>query len=348
VEAACQAPSGGNAQPWKFLYRHNRLYIFHDASFSHSLLDYNNLGSYVGFGAMMENVELKSAQLGLAAKPDIFPLKDDMRLIAVVSFSETLASHPLQHLAGFIGTRMTNRNIAERKLLRPEDCTAIKSIASTIPGAELQLFEQESQLKEFAEMLTNAERLRFMHPQGHYDTFVNELRFTKEKVESSADGLDVNTLNLKQGDIAALKIAKDPDAIAFLHKLKKGSGFKKISVKNILTASSMGVISMNGHASTDYLQGGRALERIWLEANRRNISLQPVSQIIFMCELLLADGNAYFNDYEQRELREIHERLLRLIQLSDGRFPVFVFRLCLADLPSVRSLRRPVDEVFFK
>jgi hypothetical protein len=210
------------------------------------------------------------------------------------------------------------------------------------------LFDQESQLKEFAEILTNTERIRFMHPQGHYDTFVNELRFTREKVVSSADGLDVNTLNLKQGDIAALKIAKDPNAIAFLHRLKKGSGFKKISVKNILTASSMGVISMNGHSYTDYLQGGRALERIWLEANSRNISLQPVSQIIFMCEILLAEGNNYFTEYEQRELREIHNRFQKLIQLGEGRYPVFVFRFCLADIPSVRSLRRPIDELFYK
>ena len=345
IQAACLAPSGGNAQPWKFQYRNNSLYIFHDPSYSYSLLDYNNLGSYIAFGAMLENIEITANTMGLSVEADVFPLKDDFRLIAVVPFANRVAESPRNYLAAVIGSRITNRNVTVKKLLDDHDEHALTAMASTIPGAVLQLFKSEEHLQEFSEILSNTERLRFLHPRGHYDTFVKELRFTREEVESTADGLDINTLNISQGDIAALQIARDPAAIHFLHQMHKGSGFKKLTAKNVSAASSIGVLSMDGQEARHFLQGGRALERVWLEANHRGIAFQPVAQIIFMAEQLLAHEKSVFNAYEQSELLDIHTRFSKITDLRNGRFPVFVFRLCYADVPRVRSLRKPVNQV---
>lgn len=57
---------------------------------------------------------------------------------------------------------------------------------------------------------------------------------------------------------------------------------------------------MDGNDRYHYLQGGRALERIWLEANFRQLAFQPISQIIFMLELLQSQGSCQFNSYEQK------------------------------------------------
>ncbi|MEJ7736488.1 MAG: Rv1355c family protein [Chitinophagaceae bacterium] len=345
IQAACLAPSGGNAQPWQFLYQENRLYIFHDACFSYSLLDFNKSGSYIAFGAMLENIKIKAAAMSLSVVTDIFPLPNDHRLIMVVSFQDDGKPY-FSHLEPVIGARMTNRNISERKMLVPDDMHALTSIASGIPGAQLQWFDTEDHLNEFAEILTDAEKLRFLHPQGHYDTFVKELRFTREEVESSNDGLDVNTLNLKPSDIAALQVAKDPAAISYLHQWHKGSGFKKISRKNVLTASCIGVVSMHGKSPLHFFDGGRAVEKIWLEANGRQISFQPISQIVFLTELLHDAGNIELSPYELKELAAINERFNKIIRREEGRFPVFVFRLCYAAGSETRSLRKPIHEVF--
>ncbi len=348
IHAACLAPSGGNSQPWKFLYKNGLLYILHEANYSFSLLDYNHTGSYIAFGAMLENIELKAATLSLRTDADIFPLEDDHRLIAVLAFtSDAAVQHPFIHLASVISTRMTNRNVTKRILLNNEDGLALINIAPTIPGVKLNLFDSEECIAGFAETLTDAERLRFMHPQGHYDTFVRELRFTKQEVVESADGMDIATLNMSESDVAALRIAKDPDAVAFLHNMNKGSGFKKISAKNVLNASSIGVISMEEHDPVSFLQAGRAVERIWLEANYRKIAMQPVTQIIFMMEQLTAYGSKIFNQSEQADLGRIKERFLKLCKLEGGRIPLFVFRLCYADTPQVRSLRRPIEKALF-
>jgi hypothetical protein len=347
IEAACQAPSGGNSQPWKFLLRNDELYIFHDIHYSFSLLDINHLGSYIAFGAMLENIALKAASFNLSVKENIFPVKTDRRLIVVLTFTASKANNQLIYLAPVIGSRVTNRNITERKLLKEEDKFAIMSAAAGIREAKLQLFDNVQTLEAFTELLTNTERIRFLHPQGHYDTFVNELRFSKEEAEGKADGMDVRTLNLKESEIAALRIARDPSAIRFLHQLNQGLGFKKISQKNVLAASAIGVISMAGRDAASFLEGGRAVERVWLEANYRQIAFQPISQVVFMTELLCNGGDLHFNEYEKQQLTSINDSFRKILKLEQQRFPVFVFRLCYADEPLIRSLRRPLKDVFF-
>ena len=347
VTAACLAPSGGNAQAWKFLSRDNALFIFHDEHFSFSLLDYKSAGSYIGFGAMLENIEIKASSLGITAHAHVFPLKDDARLVAIVTFEDGNANNAYQYLSDVIPVRMTNRKLGDRKLLPEKDAQDFIAIAATVPGAKLQIFDKEETIAEFAEILTNTERLRFLHPRGHYDTFVKELRFTPEEIVGTADGLDIATLNMSEGDKAALQIARDPSAINFLHKLAKGEGFKKISRKGVISASGIGVINMDGHGSEHFLNGGRALQRIWLEANHRGISFQPVSQATFMLERYLGDGAKDFNAYELDQLKNIHETLTRLLRLENGRYPVFIFRLFYGAEQKERALRKPLDKVLF-
>lgn len=347
VTAAVAAPSGGNAQPWKLLYREDHLYIFHDEHYSYSLLDYNNLGSYIAFGAMLENIKIAASQLSLQAQEHIFPLPQQPSLIAVLSFEPLQMVNDLSYLAPVIGMRVTNRNVTERIHLSEEDKNALSAMAETIPHAQLHLFEENGDLNEFAEILTNTERLRFLHPRGHYDTFVKELRFSISEVEESGDGMDVATLNMKQSELAALRIAKDPNAIDFLRNLKQGHGFKKISKDAVLQASAIGVISINGHDAFHFLEGGRAVERVWLEANYRNISFQPISQIVFMNELFLSPDESEFNPYEKKEMKNISERFSKILALEPSRNPVFVFRLTTSAPPDIRSLRRPLSKQFF-
>lgn len=347
VKSATLAPSGGNAQPWKFLFDRNMLFIFHDEHHSYSLLDYNNLGSYVSFGAMLENIKVTANKLGLKVNEDTLPLSDDRRLIAVLSFEQTTPNAELLHLAPIIGSRITNRDVSERVLLTEDLKSILSKTAGDITGAGLKIFENEEDLIEFSEILTNTERLRFLHPRGHYDTFVKELRFSAEEILTSADGLDVATLNMKQSELAALTIAKDPKAIEFLHELQQGHGFKKISKESILKASAIGVITMDGHDGYDFLKGGRALEKVWLEANYRGVSFQPISQITFMNELFLSPNESEFNEYEKKEMKNISERFSKILSLENSRYPIFVFRLTLTNTQPIRSLRRPLAKQLF-
>lgn len=347
VTAGTQAPSGGNAQPWKFLYKNDRLFIFHDVHFSFSLLDYKNYGSYLAFGAMLQNISLRSAALGYALHETLFPLTDDQRLVAVLSFEKKKEEQPYLHLEPTIGTRVTNRVTAERKLLPASEKEALQQAAAYTKGAKLHLFEREEDLVEFADIFSSVEKIRFLHPWGHYDTFFKELRFTPEEIQSTRDGLDIATLEITNSEQAAMQIAKDTNAIAFLNSEQKGKAFKKITTKVVTHASAIGVLTMDGHKEIDFLNGGRAVERVWMEANHRGISFQPVSQLVFLSERFNDTGGSDFNKHEQNELRELITRFKNTTQFEEGRHPVFIFRFCYADAPRVRSLRKTLEEVLF-
>lgn len=59
VEAATLAPSGGNNQPWQWLYQAGYLYLFHDQSKA-SLFDFEHRAAYVALGAATENLVLQA------------------------------------------------------------------------------------------------------------------------------------------------------------------------------------------------------------------------------------------------------------------------------------------------
>ena len=347
LKAAAQAPSGGNAQPWKFLYKDNRIFIIHDEHFSYSLLDFRNEGTYIGFGSMLENIEIAASQLNIGIQVDEFPLNDDLRLIAVINFTDKPNKHLLDYLAPVIFSRVTSRNVGERILISDIDKQALTSVTSSIPGAQLHLFEDINSITELTDVLTSAERVRLLNPRGHFDTFIRELRFSKFQTEASEDGMDINTLNMTNSEKAGLQIARDPAAVEFLNKLEKGTGFKKISRKPLMTASCLAVVSMNGNDAYSFLQGGRVVERVWLEANHLGISFQPVSQAIFLLSRFNAHEKSDFNTFEQAELAKINNSLNELLQFPENRYPVFIFRLFFAEQPKERALRRPLKKVLF-
>jgi molybdopterin/thiamine biosynthesis adenylyltransferase len=110
VTAAGYAPSGGNTQPWRFVYKNGRLYLFHDEKEAASWINYNNNASYIALGAAIENLKIKAGSLGLQAHATLFPTDKYERLIASIYFkpaNQTQAYFP--ELVNGLNLRLTNR-----------------------------------------------------------------------------------------------------------------------------------------------------------------------------------------------------------------------------------------------
>ena len=59
VTMASLAPSGGNAQPWRWLWQERALHLSLDARHSRALLDFQSLASVASLGAAAENLVLR-------------------------------------------------------------------------------------------------------------------------------------------------------------------------------------------------------------------------------------------------------------------------------------------------
>jgi len=346
VKAGIVAPSGGNSQPWKLLYTDKGLFVFHDEHFSYSLLDFNNLGSYVGIGAVIENISIKASALGFDSICDYFPVKNDHRIVAHIAFKKGETSATAKYLEPGIAIRVTNRDLAAKQPLPKDFYDKLKTAISTYEGAELSIVDDELLMKELGKILASAEMLRIIHPRGHYDTFTNELRWTPEEINQKRDGLDVNSLGATNSELAGFKVASDTAAIAFLRQLKGGGAFTKMVNKSVAVSSALGIITMPKYSELDFLQGGRAVERIWIEANLAGVSFQPISQLMFLLARLAHGTDGMLDGYFGEELGKLNTRLNTLLPYLANKQPVFMFRLDKAGEPKVRSLRRPIESSF--
>ncbi len=93
------------------------------------------------------------------------------------------------------------------------------------------------------------------------------------------------------------------------------------------------------------------VQRVWLEATRQRLAFQPVSGLLFLLARLIGsetrepiDGISLSPEMKA-ELPQLRERFLNVFPNPDDQLDIFLFRLSLAAPPTVRSLRRPVEDV---
>src|SRR3989344_5257251 len=82
------APSGENCQPWKFSIKGNKINIFNIPERDQSLYNYQQKGSCVAHGALIENMIVSSSQYGYMLNLDFFPRIDDPNLVATLTLDK--------------------------------------------------------------------------------------------------------------------------------------------------------------------------------------------------------------------------------------------------------------------
>lgn len=351
VEAGTLAPSTGNDQPWKWAYKNGVLYLFHDRFYSFSFGDYKNIASFLTFGAVCENIVQKAAELNFKAAVQLFPLTDKSPLIASFTFSEM---HGTQYepyvdggLANFIAARCTNRNLAERKEISSEVLAGLKDAAESVDGAELKFLTKPGSIKEVGKIIAACDRMRLLNEEGHYDFVHREMRWTPEAALSTKDGIDVRTLGLSTGQLSALEIIKDYSVIDFVGKIKGGGLFEAATQRSVNLSSAIALITMPSLTPENYINGGRAFERMWLMAEKHGLAVHPViSPLYFFPRLILGNGEG-LAEHDIEELKTLRIRFKELFQIEDGLAEVFLVKLAYAPKPEIKLLRKPVKDVLY-
>ena len=349
VKAAILAPSGGNCQPWKWAYRAGTLFLFHNRQRSASLLDYDHSGSFVALGAACENLVLQAHAMGLEVRVRSFPLEHETRLVAVIDFLLEQAawqaeSHPCDGLVKTITSRHTNRKRGVRKSLPQGVLPQLSAAAHSIEGATFFSLEEENELLEIGQIIGAAERLRLLQQQSHYE-MMNEIRWSKSETERSRDGLDLNTLELSPSDRAALQVCRDWSVLNLVQQWKGGRALEKIATHTVESTSSIALVTMPCDRPTDYFNGGRSMQRVWLTATLLNVAFQPITSLVYLFARLVRGNGTALPDEMISELGELRARYRKLFAVNDHMGEILLFRLSTAEAPSARSLRRPVSDV---
>jgi len=349
VTAAIHAPSAGNNQPWKWLLKHHVLFLFHDQKQSVSWSDHKQLISNISFGAALENVTLQSEALGYKVNYSLYPITGERKLVAAVTFEKESVLHTSNtDYIPYLFTRHTNRKKGDLHALAPSSLSSIIQTGQKIEDIKVNIITNKAQIESISQIVAATEQVRFLIPQAHHDFFSKEIRWNEKGTEYIHEGLDIKTLEITASQKAGLRVASDPDVIELLNEWEKGSGFSKLSRETITTSSAIGMISAPAFTDEHWINGGRALERIWLECTKLNIALHPISAPLFLYAILKHGGQSTIPANKQAVIEQQFHLLSTLFPILKEREGIFLFRLSNCEKPSATSLKKSLADLYFK
>lgn len=340
VRAGISAPSPDNMQPWKFSINEDSLGLHLDRSQMGHFFDDKDVATLMGCGALIENIVLIAQARGLATTVEPFPGAPDH--IATLSFC---ASEKIDQdaLAEAVFQRHTDRGLYRRS--KPVSEQARQGLATAVideANYDVQFCMSPSARKAVIHAVTEADRIRFNHPEVHRD-FYSVLRFG-DSAAKKKDGLADTTLGVERIFIPILRLLRPWGLTQALNHigLHRLMALRGAWLPMVSTPCLAAIVE---HGPSDPLLAGRAVQRVWLQATRLGLSVQPLGALpLFLARLHQSHGSG-FNEPQIQRLQEAEERLASTIPgLTRGESRiVMLFRIGYSSQPAQRSWRRDPD-----
>jgi molybdopterin/thiamine biosynthesis adenylyltransferase len=348
VAAAAAAPSTGNDQPWKWFYKKGTLFLFHDEFRSHSFGDFQKTASFITFGAAYENLFVHALSLGIEPYYSFFPDKSSEKLVAAIRFRK-LNPNPLSDLLKpldqAIFKRHTNRIIAPKAEISGDLYSRLATLAESVPGAKVRFFTDENDMRSMARIIGACDRMRLLHPEGHYDFVHREMRWTPEDAEKTLTGIDIRTLELGNSLMAAMGVIKSEKVIDAVKQFGGGNALGMLAMRTVSTASALCMISIPGYELKNFFEGGRSMERFWLEATNLNLAIHPVISPLYLFSRILHGNGEGLDEKNIKELQYLREAFNKIAGTGNNDAEVFLTKIAIAKEPVLKAHRLPVKDI---
>lgn len=345
IEAGIQAPSGENCQPWRFGVHNNQLSIFNIPERDQSLYNYQQRGSYIAHGALIENILIASSQLGYSTTLTLFPNSiGDKNLIATVILNQ---SQPREEtLFPYIWKRSTNRKPYKTVPLGEEQKIQLINTARDVTsGAEVRFIEDRERIQSLAKALSVNEKLIFENQHLH-DFFFSHINWNESEDWAKRIGFYIKTLELPPEAQKVFPIMKHWYLARILNRIAGVS--KKAAEGNAMlyTASAaFGAILIPNPTPENFISAGRLMQPLWLQATKMGLSIQPVTGIAFLMPRILAGQTTNFSSEQVNLITRAYNVIKTAFGIKDETIAM-LFRIGQGDSPTARSSRlSPQDAV---
>ncbi len=345
IDVARWAPSGDNAQPWRFeIAGENRLIVHGFDTRRECVYDFQGHASHIAQGALLENIAIAASVHSLKSEIAIRGGCDEHHPVFEVTFSPEKGMQP-DPLAEHIRTRSVQRRPYSTKALTSEQ----KAKLAASLGARHEVLWQEG-LKNrmrMAKLVSDAGKLRLTIPEAyqvHRNVIEWNSKYSEDKVPDQAVGLDRISLVLMRQVLASWK------RVDFFNTYLGGTLIPRIeldAIPALACAAHFFIIADSKPQSlSDFVSGGRAVQRFWLTATSLGLQLQPeMSPLIFAN---YARGGIPVS--ERRQANILANRLAESLGLLAGNAAgsgkiLFMGRIGMASPAKARSLRLPVSRL---
>lgn len=347
VEAAILAPTPDNNQPWRFAVRDDRLLVFLDAARTLPS-DVNGMFDLVGLGAAVENACIAARQVGFEPKVELADcpaesLKDPSQPAALISFVPGAQPDPLYT---YLVDRCTCRKLYSTKPPPDDALRELSKAVESFSWVRVDWVTDRRRIKELASLLAASDLIRFQYEPFHNELF-RQLRFTEEEAEQTRDGLDVRTLDLPPGIAWLLRTLKPWKRMHRLHQLGFGRFLTMPSRLAVQRSGGVGLLSVDCATVARFLQGGMAMQRLWLTATSLKLALQPLGSLPIFLAHLHQLGGARLDPAHRAHVVQLSDRLRNLMPQTGSFSLQIMFRIGQSTPSRFRAIRRRIGDVFF-
>lgn len=279
IDAGIRAPSGDNCQPWRFVVNGNVIELYNLPERDNSLYNWGQRASYVAHGALLENMATAASQLGYTLSVDLFPDESDTNFIARATLIKGTAKS--ESLYDSIFKRCTNRKPYAKTCLTPDERSQIITAGNTSNGAKLHLLEDPGKIKLLAHAAAMNEKILLENSKMHH-FFFSHINWTKKEDAEKSVGFYIKTLELPMPAQFAFKLFSHWKFLKIVNKLRASDFVVKQNAKVYAASAAFCAIVIKDKDPKSFITAGRIMERLWLTATKLNLSLQPLTGILFL------------------------------------------------------------------
>ncbi|MBK8013487.1 MAG: hypothetical protein IPK13_19295 [Deltaproteobacteria bacterium] len=339
LDAGARAPSGGNIQPWRVRASPSSLEISLDPIRSDSFIDVGRYASVLAIGAFAENVSICAHSLGLEFDQTTRNVDSIDKICVRFDWTRRIERQEPHPLMASIKRRATNRHPHNGEDIPSSIIQDMRSsLADLGPSFQLFTVSADPDRNKIAKILARSDRIRLFHRRLH-DQMFDEIRWSAESARDPGDGVDVRSLELPSPAVFMLKLMR---SFTFVQTAVPRFMAEQMSLRPIAQSGHVCALTMpNPPTRSAMVDAGRAMQRVWLTAEKDGLGVQPWT--VFPYLLLRADAfkGEGLSDEERREILSLGAEMRHLYQISEALFPCFIFRLSKAKAPSVESFRIP-------
>ena len=302
VRYALLAPSTRNTQPWKFVVGRDSVEMHLDVTRWQRVADADQREMFVSLGCALENLLIAATHFGYHTAADYLSGVDEHTPAVRVRFEGCgrVPATPPDPRFKVLTHRHTHHGVYDGAPVEAEHLAALND-ACTEPGLRVHWITTDEGRVQVDALVMRADAVLLSNPEYRHEL----------------------------GELIGTGVFGTPWLLATLGRfavshLMPASSFSKADHRALMSSPVIGIICAQANSHQAQIRVGQVLERIYLAATLRGLSLQPVSQLLQLPET--ADAVAGM-------LPDI------------ACVPLQPFRLGHASPPRVHTPRRSLEEV---
>jgi hypothetical protein len=343
AEAAVLAPSAENLQPWSLIKSGDSLAVCLDMSRTFAS-DVNHMLSLTAIGACIENAVLAATTFGLKGNVQIvansIPLRSNAPSVPIAEI-KFKGEAPRDPLASCIQSRCTSRRMNRRPVANSL-LDEIEQSCDRFPRVRVHWVGRD-RLRAFAKLVGLGNRIRFEYEPFHRELY-DSLRFTADEAQRTRDGLDVATLQLSPTVSKLMFALRTWQRMKWANWFGFSRGVARQAAQEVRCSGAVGFLSISSPTMEQFIDGGRALERLWLTATHNRLCFHPTASLpVFLAHE--RTGCRQLTARHRKLAFQMGEGFYRIFPELEGRAVQMAFRIGYGPPPAVRSLRRQLSSI---